>query len=536
VRATLFVSIIVLTLLGSPAAAAVDPVVADVVRMLEEGVDAGVIADWLDSGAAKPGELGADDLIALTKAEAPQDLVTKILKLAGAAPEAVAEPAPPESAIPAPVLPPAAKTVVGFKIDYRPAIVEYQTLPWDLFVYLDGEPIARASGWASHTGSHLEQKFFEKELAPGRHVIRILQEQHTLKSKRKGRWSHNARVFPTAILFDIEQAGAWSVEIMVDEEGVLMPGRRKPVDWMITRDGDLVEQGVGLGPTTHRWPLLCEELETTLSDRQRNSRSGQRMLSECLTWDSLWMDLESVPDRTTVRGGMQQSNFKLAPGILTGVKLPLLWLGIGAEMTKKPAPKTIALPEPDRSGKVAFEKALASRRSVRRYSSTPPSLAQISQLLWAAQGITSRDGGRTAPSAGALYPLELYVVAAKVEELPKGIYKYRPRSHDLVHISEEDRRKEIAAAALDQSCVRTAPAIIAIAAVYDRVTGKYGDRGVMYTHMEVGLAGQNIYLQAETLELGTVMVGAFYEEKVGRLLQIPDEEVVLALMPFGRKR
>ena len=105
-------------------------------------------------------------------------------------------------------------------------------------------------------------------------------------------------------------------------------------------------------------------------------------------------------------------------------------------------------------------------------AATPPSIAQISQLLWAAQGITSRDGGRTAPSAGALYPLELYVVAAKVEGLPKGIYKYRPRSHDLLHISDEDRRKEIAAAALDQSCVRNAPAIIAIAAVYDRVTGK----------------------------------------------------------------
>jgi SagB-type dehydrogenase family enzyme len=205
-------------------------------------------------------------------------------------------------------------------------------------------------------------------------------------------------------------------------------------------------------------------------------------------------------------------------------------------MAKKATPKTIALPEPDRSGKVPFEKALAVRRSVRNYAATPLSLAEISQLLWAAQGITSRQGDRTAPSAGALYPLELYVVATKVEGLPKGIYKYRPRKHDLLHISEADRRKEIAAAALDQSCVRTAPAVIAIAAVYSRVTGKYGDRGVMYTHMEVGLAAQNVYLQAETLGLGTVIVGAFYEDKVGKLLQIPAEEVVLGLMPVGRKR
>ena len=102
--------------------------------------------------------------------------------------------------------------------------------------------------------------------------------------------------------------------------------------------------------------------------------------------------------------------------------------------------------------------------------------------------------------------------------------------------NDKPRRKSTAAAALDQSCVRTAPAIIAIAAVYERVTGKYGDRGVMYTHMEVGLAGQSIYLQAETLGLGTVMVGAFYEERVGKLLEVPAKEIVLALMPVGRKR
>lgn len=314
-RTTLLVPVLVVTLLGSPALAAVDPVVADVIRMLEEGVDPGFIADWLDSSAAKPGELAADDLIALTKAEAPEELVGKIIKMAGGAPEAVAEPAEPVPEIAPPAkMPPGVKTVVGFMIDYRPAMVEYQTLPWDLFIYLDGQPISRASGWASHTGKHLDKRFFEKELAPGKHVIRILQEQHTLKSKRKGRWSHSARVFPTAILFDLDEAGAWSVEIMVDEEGVLMPGRRKPVDWTISRDGDLVEQGVGLGPTTHRWPLLCEELETTLSERQMNSNSGQRMLGECLPWDSLWMDLESVPDRATVRGEMQRSNFKFAPG------------------------------------------------------------------------------------------------------------------------------------------------------------------------------------------------------------------------------
>jgi SagB-type dehydrogenase family enzyme len=205
-------------------------------------------------------------------------------------------------------------------------------------------------------------------------------------------------------------------------------------------------------------------------------------------------------------------------------------------MVKKTDPKSIKLPQPDRLGELPLEEALARRRSVRSYSRTPLALSEISQLLWAAQGITSKEGDRTAPSAGALYPLELYVVAGKVEELPQGVYKYRPHKHDLVKTSDGDLRASLAAAALDQSCIKNGSVVFVIAAVYERVTGKYGDRGVQYTHIEVGLAGQNIYLQAETLGLGTVMVGAFYEEKVAKLLNMPDNEIALALMPVGRKK
>jgi SagB-type dehydrogenase family enzyme len=196
----------------------------------------------------------------------------------------------------------------------------------------------------------------------------------------------------------------------------------------------------------------------------------------------------------------------------------------------------VDLPAPDRRGKIPFEQALAGRRSVRSYSRAALTLAEVSQLLWAAQGITSKEGDRTAPSAGALYPLELYVVSGRVRDLPQGVYRHRPGEHDLVPVSDRDLRGAIAAAALDQSCVKNGSALLVITAVYSRMTGKYGVSGVMYSQMEVGLAAQNIYLQAETLGLGTVMVGAFYEKKIARLLNLPEGAVALALMPVGRKR
>jgi SagB-type dehydrogenase family enzyme len=225
--------------------------------------------------------------------------------------------------------------------------------------------------------------------------------------------------------------------------------------------------------------------------------------------------------------------FALAPGALRS-QAGVLW-GMSS-MEKKIDKRSITLPKPDRAGKIPFERALAGRRSVRSYSREPLTRAELSQLLWAAQGITSKDGGRTAPSAGALYPLELYVLAGRVRELPQGVYKYRPAKHDLIRISDEDLRAAVAAAALDQPSVKNGSVVILIAAVYARVTGKYGESGVMYTHMEVGLAAQNIYLQAETLGLGTVMIGAFYEDKVAALLELPQRETPLALMPVGRKR
>ena len=195
----------------------------------------------------------------------------------------------------------------------------------------------------------------------------------------------------------------------------------------------------------------------------------------------------------------------------------------------------IRLPSPTYESKTDLNKALQERRSVREYRDEPLLLAHISQLLWVAQGVTSLGGYRTAPSAGALYPLEVYVVAGHVTGLPSGIYKYNAPQHTLTKMSDGDRRQALAAAALGQDWLAKAPAVIAISAVYPRTTGKYGERGTRYVHMEVGHAGQNVALEAVSLGLGTCMVAAMSDSDVKRVLGLPVEEQPLYLIPVGRK-
>lgn len=194
----------------------------------------------------------------------------------------------------------------------------------------------------------------------------------------------------------------------------------------------------------------------------------------------------------------------------------------------------IKLPKPNYEGKVSVEEALLKRRSIREYKDEPLTLEEISQLLWAAQGVTSSEGLRTAPSAGALYPIEVYFVAGKVEGLSAGVYKYKPEEHELLKIVDGDKRNELCDAALGQAWVREAPAVIVISALFERTTEKYGQRGERYVYMEAGHVAQNISLQATALNLGTVTVGAFDDEQVKKVLEIPAKEEPLYLMPVGK--
>lgn len=196
---------------------------------------------------------------------------------------------------------------------------------------------------------------------------------------------------------------------------------------------------------------------------------------------------------------------------------------------------TVKLPEPKYNSKVSIEKALLERRSVREYKNNSLALAEISQLLWASQGITDPRGFRTAPSAGALYPLEVYVVVGNVDNLPDGIYKYKPRGHELVLVAKGDKRDELCAAALGQASIKYSAAVIVFAAAYERTTKKYRERGIRYVHMEVGHAAQNTYLQSVSLNLGTLVVGSFNDREVKKVINMPNEEQPLYIMPVGKR-
>ena len=190
----------------------------------------------------------------------------------------------------------------------------------------------------------------------------------------------------------------------------------------------------------------------------------------------------------------------------------------------------IQLPEIE---EIKLEDVLIKRRSVREYSSSPLTLRELSHILFAAYGVTNEEGFKTVPSAGATYPLEIYVNVRDVIEVEEGVYKYIPERHSIVRILEDEVSHELALAALRQMFIAVAPIVLIIAADYERTTRVYGDRGFRYVHMEVGHVAQNVYLMATSLGLGTVSVGAFYDDEVRKILKI--EEYPLLLMPVGRK-
>lgn len=195
----------------------------------------------------------------------------------------------------------------------------------------------------------------------------------------------------------------------------------------------------------------------------------------------------------------------------------------------------VELPAPRRTGPVSVEESLRRRRSVRDYAGGSLALSEVGQLLWAAQGVTDeRTGGRTAPSAGALYPLEVYLVAGKVNGLPAGVYHYRPAEHSLTGISRGDARDSLCRAALSQSPVRQAPACLVITGIYERTAMKYGDRAERYVHMEAGHAAQNLYLQATALDLGIVVIGAFDDARVKEVVGMARGAQPLYVVPVGR--
>lgn len=185
---------------------------------------------------------------------------------------------------------------------------------------------------------------------------------------------------------------------------------------------------------------------------------------------------------------------------------------------------------------MSLEAALAARRSTRALTGDSLDLAHVAQLLWAAQGVNRPDGHRTAPSAGARYPLELYVVASRVRDLPAGVYRYRPASHDMETIASGDRLPELVSAATRQTWMADAAATFVFAADYERTGQRYRERAERYVPMDMGFAAQNLYLQAAALGLGTTFAGAFQDTALARIVGLPESQRPLGVMPVGKPR
>ena len=192
--------------------------------------------------------------------------------------------------------------------------------------------------------------------------------------------------------------------------------------------------------------------------------------------------------------------------------------------------KLIQLPKPLNKGNVSFEEVIFRRRSQRSFEQKDLSLQQISQLLWAGQGITAKEGFhglRAAPSAGALYPIEIYLLAKN------GLFRYLPNGHKLESLGEQDLRGALADSSSGQVAISQAPVNIVVCAVYSRLTSKYGQRGIRYAHIEVGHIAQNIHLQAVALGLGSVPIGAFNDGEVKKILSLPVDQEPLYIIPVG---
>ncbi len=227
---------------------------------------------------------------------------------------------------------------------------------------------------------------------------------------------------------------------------------------------------------------------------------------------------------------LTRRRFVVGAGSAAALGAGVLADGCGAAPAPLEVRRTAGLPPPRATGGMSLERALALRRSRREFTDQALTQQEISELLWAGQGITSDQGGRTSPSAGALYPLELYVVT------PALYGHYAPRGHKLEVLADRDLRRDLAAAALGQPAVSSAPLTLVIAAVYARTTKKYGSRGRRYVELEAGHVAQNVLLQAVALRLGAVPMGAFDDRRVAHVLRLPADRTPLYIVAVGHAR
>lgn len=215
----------------------------------------------------------------------------------------------------------------------------------------------------------------------------------------------------------------------------------------------------------------------------------------------------------------------LAGGLV--VVLALGGCGDTSRPTSTDGGEIVSLPEPA-PGATPLDEAITERRSIRDYTDEPLDLETIGTLLWAAQGRTEEGGaGRAAPSAGGLYPLELYAATAD------GLVRYLPEGHRAMRVTDVDVRNELYRAGLEQDAILDAPVVFVMTAVPSRTESRYGERAERYVLLEAGHAAQNLLLQATALDLGAVPIGAFDDSEIADILGLPEGEVPLYLIPVG---
>jgi SagB-type dehydrogenase family enzyme len=227
-----------------------------------------------------------------------------------------------------------------------------------------------------------------------------------------------------------------------------------------------------------------------------------------------------------------------AARILLGVTL-ILGLSAApsaAARAQQAASGSIRLPEARRVGPMSVEAALWERRSTRTFARDSLALADLGQLLWAAQGVNRPNAHRTAPSAMATYPLELYVVASRVRDLPAGVYHYTPATHEVERLAAGDRLAELASSAARSAWVGDAAAVVVFAGAFDRAGSRMRDRAERWIAIEVGAAAQNLALEAAALGLGSTFVGSLQDSTLTRIAMLAPGQRPMGLMPVGRPR
>jgi len=320
-RSVVSIALLCLPAAALPARAAeLDPVVQEVVHMLEGGVSEPVVASWLESSGRRPVRVDAAELVALRKAKASDDLMKRLIQLANAgappetpparpaaAPEAAPRPAPaPAPAPPPPAAVPAGTVPVRFDLAYRPFAAEEDAPSWSLFVYLDGRLLTGAKpAMISLTARNWQ---LDRGLSPGRHVIRLVQERHERRFGG-GAWLHAARVAPEPLAFDVDPGGAWRVSLSLDQVKIRKKG---PLELRVTR-GDREVAAVAGGGEPDAWRPLCEDVEANMTGQKAGSKpsgDARRDLARCVRWSALFPGIENVPSRDEVRAELERDRFQ----------------------------------------------------------------------------------------------------------------------------------------------------------------------------------------------------------------------------------